>query len=296
MNSSERRKQGHEIAVINRRLENEWLPKVKKAVSLPFTTVAGIVQRRGVAAARQWIDAYVINARLSEVLRDLYRKVGLRHARHLNAQLNAEPMTLKRDGRLGLNQQWIDFIQQYLEEDNLSKLVLEITATNKAMLLKALMQGVEEGLGIDDIVRLIKNWPGKTYQAARVVRTEINKAANAGMLAASKTFPFEQSKEWIAVMDNRVRGRKPEDHASHVALDARSIDYEDTWTDPRNGDELRAPGDPKASAASVVNCRCTMGITAKRDANGRMIPKHKPTSRISVILPGQVRQPVTVTI
>lgn len=295
MNSSERRKYGHEIAVINRRLEDQWLPKVKRAIGYPFRAVSNAVARGGVSAGNRWIAQYAGNVQLEKVLRDMYRQVGLRHARKQNAILQSEPMKLKRDGRLGMNAEWITFLQNYLEAEGLSNLVLEITRTNKAMLLRAIQQGVAEGLGIDDIVRLIKDWPGQYYQAARVVRTEINRAANAGMLAASSTFKFEQQKEWISVMDNRVRGRKPQDHASHVALDGKVVDEGEAWIDPRNGDELTAPGDPKASAASVINCRCTMGITAKRDANGRLIPKRTQT-RISVILPGQIRRPQTVTI
>ena len=61
--------------------------------------------------------------------------------------------------------------------------------------------------------------------------------------------------------------------------DGVTIDFDDLFTDPRNGDKLRHPGDPKASAGSVINCRCNMALKPKRDERGRLIPK----SRISVI-------------
>ncbi len=296
MTHAERRKYSQEVAAINKRLESAWFPKVKKAVRYPFIELATVIERRGMEAGRRWVTTYKTNRQIGPTLRAMYRQVGLRFARRINAQLQAEPMKLKRDGRLGLNQEWIAFLQEYLESDNISKAVLWITQTNRASLIRAMDEAVARGLGIDDAVRLIRNWPGTEYQAARVVRTEVNRAANAGMLAASSTFGFEQQKEWISAEDKRVRGLKPKDHASHVALDGKVIDYGETWTDPRNGDELQAPGDPKASAASVINCRCTMAVTAKRDANGRLIRKQPQRSRVSVILPGAIprRQIITV--
>jgi hypothetical protein len=78
-----------------------------------------------------------------------------------------------------------------------------------------------------------------------------------------------------------------------VALDGHRIDIEDVFIDPRNGDQLRFPGDPLASAASTINCRCSLALLAKRDANGRLIPKRKTTV---VIFPNQRRQRQIVTV
>jgi hypothetical protein len=119
----------------------------------------------------------------------------------------------------------------------------------------------------------MKELPISKTQAARIVRTETTRAANAGVLAAGDTSDFEQTKEWIATEDNRTRGVKPSQHASHIGLNGVIIDYEDLFTDPRNGDQLRAPGDPLASAESTINCRCVTAVMAKIGANGRLIPK-----------------------
>ena len=100
-------------------------------------------------------------------------------------------------------------------------------------------------------------------------------------------------KEWVSVHDHRTRGTNPKDHASHVLLDGTVIDFDDVFIDPRNGDRLRHPGDPKASAESIINCRCNLTLKPKRDQRGRLIPKRKTTS---VIYPNQIRQGQTILI
>ncbi|RDJ93569.1 hypothetical protein B4Q13_21035, partial [Lacticaseibacillus rhamnosus] len=103
----------------------------------------------------------------------------------------------------------------------------------------------------------------------------------------------EQMKEWISAHDRRVRGVDPKDHASHIGLDGIRINAGDLFEDPRNGDLLDHPGDPKASAASTINCRCSVAYTAKRDDNGNLIPKRQTTT---VIFPRQIINRPTITI
>jgi hypothetical protein len=100
-------------------------------------------------------------------------------------------------------------------------------------------------------------------------------------------------KTWSSSEDKRVRGLNPKDHASHVDLNGTTIDFEDEFVDSVNGDRLIAPGDPNASAKSVINCRCLIKLTPKRDLNGRLIPKRKTTA---VIFPGQIRRREFITI
>jgi hypothetical protein len=71
------------------------------------------------------------------------------------------------------------------------------------------------------------------------------------------------------------------------------IDFEDVFIDPRNGDRLKSPGDPTASASSTINCRCQLTLKPKEDARGRLIPKRRSTV---VIYPNQNRTQRTVLI
>ena len=57
------------------------------------------------------------------------------------------------------------------------------------------------------------------------------------------------------------------------------VDYNQPFVDPRNGVRLMQPGIQmrremrRDKAATVINCRCTIALVAKRDANDRLIPK-----------------------
>jgi hypothetical protein len=152
-----------------------------------------------------------------------------------------------------------------------------------------LQQSISEGWEVDKTVRELRESGFSDFQAARIVRTEVNTAANVGVIAAGDTYEYQMQKEWISIHDRRTRGTNPKDHANHISLDGITIDFEDLFTDPRNGDRLRHPGDPKASAASIINCRCNMALIPKRDQRGRLIPKRKTTS---VIYPNPTRQRV----
>ena len=71
------------------------------------------------------------------------------------------------------------------------------------------------------------------------------------------------------------------------------VDYNQPFVDPRNGVRLMQPGDPKAQgmrmdkAATVINCRCTVALVAKRDANDRLIPK---TGLIKPVEPEETKE------
>lgn len=299
MNASQRRKYSKKVERINRRLESVWLPKVQKAIQLKASIVITRLRAGGTNSAFNYISTDLGNSALSVQVKNLYRQVGLIHAKRVNDELRSEPRILKsivelfQTKRIGFNSQWAMFVNDYLSKFLFDKITFQVNGTTRDALMRAIQAGINEGLGVDDIIRRLEDWPFARFQAARIVRTEINRAANVGAMAGGSTFQFEQQKEWIAAMDNRTRGTDPKDHANHRELDGNIVNDDATFTDVRNGDQLQFPGDPSASAASTINCRCSVALVAKRDERGRLIPKQ---SRISVIQPGQIRRPQTFTI
>ncbi len=277
-----------EYTRVNRTFENAYSPKVKRALHVKVKAVISDLQSGGYQHAIAGLHTDVGNAALQSVISDLYREVGLRHAR-----LNHRRLVAEQKKGLGFNEVWTKFVQDYLARFLLQKITFEVSHTTRNALLKVLSQGVEEGMGIDQMVSLLKEWPFERYQAARIVRTEVNRAANVGATAQESTAEYEQQKIWIAVNDNRTRGKKPGEHANHVALNGTTIDKGDVFVDPINGDQLEFPGDPKASAASTINCRCSVAYVNKRDANGELVPKRKTTA---VIYPRQRNRGQMVTI
>lgn len=275
----------------NRKFEAIWSPRIRKAIHSTVQPVIDELRENGYGAAINKANALTTNMQMAATISRMYAHVGLYHARVTDTRIKQEIRRYKKG--LSFSQIWADWIKEYLRYHLLDKITLKIAQTTSEALLKALFDGQQEGLGIDGMIERLEDWPYERFQAARIARTEVNRASNVGSKAQEETSEYEQQKEWISVLDFRTRGHNPKDHANHAALNGTRIDSGDVFVDPRNGDRLDFPGDPKAKAESTINCRCQSAYMAKRDDRGRLIPKRKTTT---VIFPGQRRQVQTITI
>lgn len=280
---------------INRKFETLYFPKVRKALKGKVRDVVIKLQNGGIEYAKHWLNQDIGNQQLADVVGDLYKTVGLRHARmnysrmlnetgrkghieNMETKLSAPYENFEEKG-FGFNEIWTKYIVNYFKQFLLQKITYDVAKTTRAALLAILSTATTEGWSIDQTVDKVEGW-NERYQAARVVRTEVNRAANVGAKANSESLTYQQQKEWVSLEDFRVRGSNPKDHASHVKLNGTKIDAEDKFHDTVNGDSLDVPGDIAASAASTINCRCRVVYTAKRDSNGNLIPKRVSTTVI----------------
>jgi hypothetical protein len=139
-------------------------------------------------------------------------------------------------------------------------------------------QGIEEGLGVDEIVKLIlsdENLAYSAMRARRIVRTEVMRSSNIGAMKGAEAHGFYVDKEWISARDKRTR-RIPEDEFDHVKMDGVVVPFEEPFTSTgKKGEPVVAmqPGDLSAPAGFTINWRCTIGFIPKRDANGRLLRK-----------------------
>jgi hypothetical protein len=258
---------------VNRKFEKQWYPRVYRSLKSKVSSLIDILKERGFAAATAFSDD-LVNVQLTATVKRLYRDVGLYHARQRERELRVgKSFGSFETKRLGKSEEWIQFINDFLNRYLIEKITFGVTRTTRDQLLSVLQQAVEEGWGIDETVKRLESLPFLKYQAARIVRTEINRASNTGIRAQGETFEYELQKEWISARDNRTRGADGEDHADHLRMNGQTVDFEDFFVDPRNGHRLSQPGDPEAKGEDTINCRCQMGTKAKRDARGRMIPK-----------------------
>ena len=271
----DRNKIRKEYERINRQFEKLYYPKVYKAIKSKISSLISKVENDGVQSAMSSLSTELANFQLSAVVKELYVRVGVRHAHESERRLKKEVLK-----RFGLNQAWIDFINNYLRMFLLEKITFKVNETTRDYLLKVLRESIEKGWGVSETVKHLDQLPFPKYQAARIVRTEVNRAANVGVKAQGESFEYELNKEWISVHDHRTRGTNPEDDANHLGMDGQIVDYYSRFRDPRNGHLLDFPGDKEAEAEDVINCRCQSANIAKRDENGRLIPKK---SRITVI-------------
>lgn len=138
----------------------------------------------------------------------------------------------------------------------------EITATTLGQVRNALTLIDEQGLGEVPGAKIIEERTGGAIgraRAAQIARTE----GHTGSQFASQTqitqLGVEYIKRWVSVQDGRVRRIADGDEFDHKAANGqkrkRNAQYDIKRL--RGGSEkLEFPGDPKGSAANIINCRC----------------------------------------
>ena len=101
----------------------------------------------------------------------------------------------------------------------------------------------------------------------RIARTETTTASNFAAIKTAEQSDLVLDKVWISVQDNRTR-ITPYDHFD---MNNQKQELEKPFF--VGGENIRYPGDAKASAGNVINCRCVIAFIPKRDADGMLILK-----------------------
>jgi hypothetical protein len=149
-----------------------------------------------------------------------------------------------------------EYALEYLRDT--SNRMVQVTEGTWARARGQLIEGFAAGESIEELSARLQNvtdWGGR--RAATVARTEIISASNAGALAEVRTLNPDASKEWMATKDDRTR-------EWHREADGETVLLDQTFT--VGGEELDYPGDPTASPANRINCRCTQGFHIPREA------------------------------
>lgn len=88
----------------------------------------------------------------------------------------------------------------------------------------------------------------KYYRTERIVRTEVNRAANWASLEGSKSLGMDMNKIWISAFTKGSR-------KTHMAADGQKVSLEERFNVA--GEMLLYPGDPAGSAENTINCLCS---------------------------------------
>jgi hypothetical protein len=161
---------------------------------------------------------------------------------------------------------WTRKVREYLGVYGGRK-ISEINTFTKRFVLRKLrpilIEGTDEGLGIDqiarNIIRNIAEYSGNfaKFRAERIARTEVISTANGAGLESAKTAGVAGliRKRWFVTVDGRERSNHEQmrDHPA-IPLD------QDFRVPRREGgfDAMAHPGDPRGSAGNVINCRCSI--------------------------------------
>jgi hypothetical protein len=87
------------------------------------------------------------------------------------------------------------------------------------------------------------------YRTERIVRTEVNRAANFGSLEGTKSLGVEMEKVWLSAFAKESR---PE----HMAADGQAVELDEPFT--VWDENLQYPGDPAGRAENTINCLCSL--------------------------------------
>jgi len=255
------------IVRVKKRYENRYVPIVRRAIAAQMEPVVYALRNSGIEIAKLAIGL-IQPGPINRVLKQLYLTITPYEAMR-------EYRKLKRT-KAGFGDptpEWLALIDKFYEDNVLNKSVQEITETTKKRLRLIFEQGITEGLGIDDIVKLIEDSGLELIRARLIARTEINRAVNYGHNIAVKNVGFVVKKKWVAARDVRTRGAVGDDKADHFHMRGQLVEYESPFIDPVSKAKMMFPGDVDlgAQGKDVINCRCVVVHEPQRDADGNLI-------------------------
>lgn len=146
--------------------------------------------------------------------------------------------------------------------------IVSVHSTLIQSIIKVISEGYENNISVAEITRNLQNKFGwYKAQALRIARTETTTATNYATVLAAESSKFILEKTWISVQDNRTRVKI----FDHLDMNGFKLDSDKPFF--VGGENIQYPGDPKASAGNVINCRCKIAFTVKLDEKGRAIRK-----------------------
>jgi hypothetical protein len=265
-------------------------PAVYRATKTIYQDFIKDLKEVGLDRAKTSLQQRTPPAILTKVIRIIYRRAALIGARMTYTDLQKRAKEEKKAFGFGRAQQWVAAVLDYLNL-NLLEAVQGITETVRDDINRVLARVTEGEWTINQVVKALQTTTMPRARARVIARTELVTAMNFGHAEGAKSFPFEVNKKWIAGRDHRVRH-------SHRLINGNIVDENSTFevaiyknNKPTGATErMLQPGDPKATLANRVNCRCRIVHEPKLDANGNYIERQQNTAVVIPLRPpaGQV--------
>lgn len=275
MNSKQRETYWIKTERLRRGIEDKYFKQLRASITKQFKKFASDLNKYGVDGARSRLGLELWSDELVKIFERMYKETVITFGNATYRVLKIEAN--QKADTFGFNREWTRFVMEFLSTQGFA-LVADITKTTKDKLLSIVDKGINEGLSIDEIVKLIlsdEQIGYAAFRAKRIVRTEIMRASNIGAMEGAKAHAFEVDKQWISARDLRTR-RIPRDEFDHLALDGVVVGFDETFNSVgKEGQQVAAmqPGDITQPAGFTINCRCAVGFIPKRDANGRLVFK-----------------------
>jgi hypothetical protein len=283
MNAKQRKEYWMKTERLRAGLDKKYFDQVQQSVWNTFKRFARDIEVIGIDAARSRLGLDLWDKEMLKIFESMYKESVLLFGNSVYRALRIESQKAET---FGFNREWTDAVLEFLLKQGFV-LVADITSTTKKKLNDIVTKGIEEGLGVDEIVKLIlsdENLAYSAMRARRIVRTEVMRSSNIGAMKGAEAHGFYVDKEWISARDKRTR-RIPEDEFDHVQMDGKVVPFEEPFTSTGKKGEpvvIMQPGQLSDESNGIfappgftINCRCTVGFIPKRDANGRLLRKPK---------------------
>ena len=189
---------------------------------------------------------------ITDLLRDIYRTVGRRFVVDGFDQAEQKATEPEKESLLDA---WFTRVDQWLDTPEAGREIRRITDTQRRDIIDAINEGLEEGLGTEEVAQLIDDRMEDIDQqrGRTIARTETITASNMSSQEGARQSNTNRLKQWFDSDDGRVRGS----HEIIGASDPIPLNQEYEWTSPEEGVvTARFPGDPNLPAAERINCRC----------------------------------------
>lgn len=194
------------------------------------------------AIVSQKADRLLFNA-FRDIVTDVFPVFAQLEAGRLEKIKRADPVNV-----------WADFILKYLAEES-GLLIRRITVGTLAVVRAVLIEGIEEGLGIEPLARRMRQRAGQfsRRRAVRIARTEVISASNAATRAGAIATGLTLQKVWLATTTD---GRTRQSHLdAHAEYHANPIDLDDIFY--VGGYPCDYPAASNLPAHERIHCRCT---------------------------------------
>jgi SPP1 gp7 family putative phage head morphogenesis protein len=258
--------------------ERRYIARVYKALKQPYKLFVNDVKTFGLFYAKEQLNSRLMSAEMGAAVEKIHTGVGVfmanRTLRELKKNIPQSKRHREKEGGVptalsfkffGFSDEFAREIINYFRMYLLNKAVIKVSQTTRDHILQVLEKATLQGWSNDQIVKEILESPEARIEvrnrARKIVRTESVRAANYGIQLGANKYEYEVEKEWLSIVDNRIRH-------SH-----RNVDGERRSVDGVFSNGLRFPGDPNGSPENTINCRCRLVMVALRDSQGRLIPK-----------------------
>lgn len=266
-----------------------------------YYSSARLIQKEGIQADYR---ATFDDTKLERIFRQLYKNITLEEAKiaykemilpyesanRLQAKVSGEEIEKKdiiddlaeilSGNNSNLIRVWRSLLDEFIEV-RLTGRISRINQVTQERIAKIIEQGIFDGLGQEDLARLIRRQARESsinvVRSRAIARTETVVSANQGKYMSAKSSNLVMQKKWLPTIDARTRDGGPGREANHrIMFDKDWQPLEEDFRVPNAlGVEEMAlyPGDPRLSAGNVINCRCSLVVQPVRDSNGSLIRK-----------------------